>query len=92
MCDMDQQSFAGSEPFCFALDAARRSPTGWGNAGAGATLLLMPLLYEAFASHVAPAVAWRLAMFVPGALQLLLGVLVLTVTDDLPVGSYPKLR
>jgi NNP family nitrate/nitrite transporter-like MFS transporter len=66
--------------------------TGWGNTGAGAALLLTPLLYEAFARLVAPDIAWRIALFVPGVLQLLLGVLVLTAADDSPLGSFPQLR
>ncbi|WIA21146.1 hypothetical protein OEZ85_005456 [Tetradesmus obliquus] len=64
---------------------------GWGNTGAGAALLLTPLLYEAFAKLVAPDIAWRIALFVPGVLQLLLGVLVLIAADDSPLGSFPQL-
>jgi NNP family nitrate/nitrite transporter-like MFS transporter len=68
------------------------SVAGWGNTGAGAALLLMPLLFEAWSRVVAPDIAWRIAIFVPGVLQLLLGVLVLIATDDSPLGSFPQLR
>lgn len=79
-------SLIGSWPCCRAAAA-----TGWGNTGAGAALLLTPLLYEAFAKLVAPDIAWRIALFVPGVLQLLLGVLVLIAADDSPLGSFPQL-
>ncbi|KAF6255678.1 high-affinity nitrate transporter 2.1-like protein [Scenedesmus sp. NREL 46B-D3] len=52
---------------------------GWGNTGAG------------FARALPPDVAWRIALFVPGALQLLVGVLVLAASDDSPLGSFPQL-
>jgi nitrate/nitrite transporter NarK len=65
---------------------------GWGNTGAGAALLLMPLLFEAWSRVVFPDIAWRIAIFVPGVVQLVLGVLVLTATDDSPLGSFPQLR
>jgi sugar phosphate permease len=56
------------------------------------TLLLMPLLYDGFASLLDPAVAWRAAFFVPGGLQLLAGVLVLVLADDTPEGRLPQLN
>lgn len=51
----------------------------------------MPLLYEAFAIALAPHLAWRVAFFVPGVLQLILGVWVLLFTDDEPAGTIPLL-
>lgn len=64
---------------------------GWGNTGAGATLLMMPLLYEGFTTVLPPHLAWRAAFFVPGVLQLIVGIGVLLGSDDAPSGNFPLL-
>lgn len=52
------------------------------------TLLLMPLLYEGFAALLAPHLAWRVAFFIPGGLQLMVGMWVLVGTDDTPADTF----
>lgn len=61
---------------------------GWGNAGGGVSMLVMPALTTGIAATGVPAViAWRWAFLLPGALQLLLGVMVMAWGDDTPDGN-----
>ena len=58
---------------------------GWGNAGGGAALLIMPLLVQGIEEVVSSdCEAWRWSFFVPGVLQVLIGMAVLLASDDQP--------
>lgn len=52
----------------------------------------MPLVFRGISQHQAAFVAWRWAFFVPGAMHVLAGMVVLFLAQDLPDGNYALLK
>jgi NNP family nitrate/nitrite transporter-like MFS transporter len=75
------------------VGAANATAAGWGNAGGGAAQAAMPwILAGVLALGAGQGMAWRMAMWVPGLLMVLVGILYWTCTQDSPEGDYKDLR
>lgn len=75
------------------VGTANATAAGWGNMGAGATNMVMPLIFAGLLSlGVSEHMGWRIAMIVPGVLMLVAGVAYYFLTQDTPAGNYKKLR
>lgn len=67
------------------VGTANAATAGWGNAGGGATQALMPLIVTAIAYFgIEQAMGWRIAMFVPGLMMLIMAVVYFRFAKDTP--------
>ncbi|HEY5807852.1 MAG TPA: MFS transporter [Povalibacter sp.] len=70
------------------VGTANATSAGWGNAGGGATQALMPLILTALLSiGVEHAIGWRIALFVPGVMMLVMAVVYYRYAKDTPFGN-----
>lgn len=75
------------------VGAANATSAGWGNSGGGVTQSFMPWALAAIVSlGVSQSAGWRLSMFIPGTLMLVVAVLYWRYTQDCPQGNYRELR
>ena len=75
------------------VGTANATVGGWGNAGGGVTQSVMPLLLAAIVSLACSRrMGWRLAMFVPGVMMLIVAALYWRYTQDTPEGDIVDLR
>lgn len=74
------------------VGTANATTAGWGNAGGGATQVLMPLILTTIVSAgVALSWGWRIAMIVPGSLMLVMACLYYRYAQDTPLGNLRDL-
>ena len=75
------------------VGTANATVGGWGNAGGGVTQSVMPLILAGIvALGASQSLGWRLAMFVPGIMMLVVAVLYWRLTQDTPEGNILDLR
>jgi hypothetical protein len=72
------------------VGTANAVAAGWGNMGAGLTHLIMPYILSGLEKLHPNFVAWRVAYFIPGWCQVLIGLAVLVFGQDLPDGEGPQ--
>ncbi|KAK9809615.1 hypothetical protein WJX73_007601 [Symbiochloris irregularis] len=65
---------------------------GWGNAGGGATQIIMPYLTLAIGHHHPLHNAWRIAFFIPAICHIIMALLILFFGQDLPDGNFAELQ
>jgi NNP family nitrate/nitrite transporter-like MFS transporter len=75
------------------VGTANATSAGWGNAGAGAAQVGVPLLLAGFmAIGVGSSSAWRLSLVVPALAMPLMAILYWRYTQDAPQGNFAELR
>ena len=75
------------------VGTANATTAGWGNLGGGVTQMVMPLVFAGVLMFgVGEVLGWRIAMVIPGAALMLVGVAYYFLTQDCPNGNYRDLR
>lgn len=72
------------------VGTANATTAGWGNLGGGFTQVFMPWVLSWFLGF-GYDLSWRLAVLVPAALLMLVGILLYMTSDDVPEGTYKDL-
>lgn len=73
------------------VGTANATSAGWGNAGGGATQAVMPLLLTALLSiGVEQAMGWRIALFAPGVMMLVMAFFYYRYATDTPLGNLDE--
>ncbi|MDB5818387.1 MAG: putative high-affinity nitrate transporter [Rhizobacter sp.] len=75
------------------VGTANATVGGWGNAGGGVTQSVMPLILAGLLGMgLSSSLSWRVSMFVPGVMMLIVAVLYWKYTQDTPEGNIVDLR
>jgi NNP family nitrate/nitrite transporter-like MFS transporter len=75
------------------VGTANATAAGWGNAGGGAAQSIMPLILAFFlAVGLEQGLSWRMALFVPGILMLVMAAVYYRLANDTPEGNPSKHR
>ncbi len=75
------------------VGTANATTAGWGNMGGGVTQMVMPVLLAGVLMFgVSETLGWRIAMVIPGAALMVVGVAYYCLTQDSPQGNYRDLR
>jgi NNP family nitrate/nitrite transporter-like MFS transporter len=75
------------------VGTANAASAGWGNSGGGVTQSVMPWVLAGLVSlGVGHGYGWRVAMVLPAALMVIVGVMYWKYTQDCPQGDYVDLR
>lgn len=85
------QFWCGSMFNTKVVGTANALAAGWGNMGGGLTSILMPLVATGISSYTPIEIAWRWAFFVPGGMHVLIAIIVMFFSQDLPDGQYRQL-
>lgn len=73
------------------VGTANATTAGWGNLGAGASQLLMPLVFGGFVLlGFSDAFSWRASMFLAGLVCMGTGLAYYRFTQDTPEGNYEE--
>lgn len=74
------------------VGTANAATAGWGNSGGGVTQSVMPwALAGAMGFGLGSSMSWRVSMFVPAVLMLVVARLYWKYTQDCPQGNYKEL-
>lgn len=76
------------------VGSANAITAGWGNLGAGAAYLIMPLLYDLLTmdGHISDDLGWRITLCFPAVLMVIVGISLFYFSDDCPYGNYADLK
>lgn len=74
------------------VGVANATGAGWGNMGGGFAQLIMPWIFDGFSKKLCPFLAWRATLILPGILHIVSGFVILVFCQDLPDGTFYKLR